>query len=239
MSVRSKSVSERRAVEPAVQLGQPEPGEDRDGHRAPAERSPAAPERAHRGRPRLALEPADRGHADEDERDRPADPDRRGEHVEDRRIVSTARPGYAVLRAARATAVAAGGRLRRPGGQHPGIPCTTGKEGPTGEPWVHLSQNDHGPPPGTRDRPSDTGGAARLAAAACSRDSAPSAGRVQLRLTNCQEGLGPRISGRLCRSDCGRRPAWPAGRPGPGDRARRGRRASWGNHAVPPRARGC
>ena len=41
------------------------------------------PERPHRGRPRLALELPDRRHADEDERDRAADPDRGREQVND------------------------------------------------------------------------------------------------------------------------------------------------------------
>src|SRR5688572_24468405 len=52
----------------------------------------------------------------------------------------------------------------RPGGQPRVISALRGWRGPMGEPWVPPSRNDHGPPPGTRDRPSDTGRAARLAA---------------------------------------------------------------------------
>ena len=73
---------ERLALEAAVLLGEPEPGQDRDAHRAPPERPPAAAERPHRRRPRLALEPADRRHADEHERNGAPDPHGRGEQVD-------------------------------------------------------------------------------------------------------------------------------------------------------------
>jgi hypothetical protein len=44
--------------------------------------------------------------------------------------------------------------------------CATEKEGASGGTMGSPALNDHGPLPGTRDRPSDTGSAARLAAAA-------------------------------------------------------------------------
>ena len=83
ISVRSKSRRERGRVEAAVEVREPQAREDRNAHRAPAERPPAPTERLHRRRARLALELADRRHADEDEHDRAADPDRGGHQVDD------------------------------------------------------------------------------------------------------------------------------------------------------------
>ena len=72
----------RRSLLP-VARGERDAGQRGDEQRAVAERAPAQAELLHRAAARLALERADRGHADEDERRRAADPDRRGEQVDD------------------------------------------------------------------------------------------------------------------------------------------------------------
>jgi hypothetical protein len=71
----------RRRVEGVVVGRQPEPRDDGDRERAPADRTPAAPELAQERRAGVALEPLDRRHGDEHERDGAADPDRGGEQV--------------------------------------------------------------------------------------------------------------------------------------------------------------
>ena len=71
---------ERSAVLPLAG-GERNAGERGDEQRAVAERPPAQAERFHRAPARLAGERADRGHADEDERRRAAEPDAGGKQV--------------------------------------------------------------------------------------------------------------------------------------------------------------
>ena len=158
---------ERSAAEPAVELGQPEPREDRDRHRAPPERPPASPERAHRGRASLALELRIAGTPTKTSATVPPT------HTE---AESTWRTRSTVSIEVRLNAVP-----RRPvpsrRGRRPALPAgrlearDSVRDPEGGGSWgKHGSPrpNDHGPPLGTRDRPSDTSSAARLAAAACS-----------------------------------------------------------------------
>ena len=193
ISVRSKSVSSASRAKPPLQLGQPEPGEDRDGHRAPAERPPAATERAHRRRARLALEPPDRGHADEHERDRPADPDGGGEHVQDAEHREHA-VRLRVRRSTRAPAVR-GRRPARPVGRPVRRPAWRSTKEGLGGKHGFPTQNDHGPPPGTRDRPSDTGFTARLAARPASRIMRFSRADVQCKCVDSRAPRGAAESG--------------------------------------------
>src|SRR5439155_23334638 len=73
----------RRRVVGVLARGERDPGGDGDAERAPAERPPAAAELAELLRPQRSLEPLRWWDGDEDERDRAADPHRRGQHVHD------------------------------------------------------------------------------------------------------------------------------------------------------------
>ena len=95
ISVRSKSVSSATRLKPPCSSVSQSPERIATAHRAPAERPPAPPERPHRRRARLALELADRGHADEDEHHRAADPDAGREQVDDAKH-RRARSGQAI-----------------------------------------------------------------------------------------------------------------------------------------------
>ena len=127
---------ERRAVEAAVPVGEPEPGEDRHRHRAPPDRAPAATERPHGRRARLALELPDRRHADEDERHGAPDPDAGRQHVQDpergHHLRSPSSTGVDALTEHRC-ATGRGRSRARPGGRpSAGRPCRTQKEGARG-----------------------------------------------------------------------------------------------------------
>ena len=58
-------------------------GDDRDPERAPADRTPARAELTQQAAAHLPFQPLHRRHGDEDERDRPADPDDRRQQVHD------------------------------------------------------------------------------------------------------------------------------------------------------------
>src|SRR4051812_24928691 len=70
-----------RRIEGVRAHGEDRTGGDRDAERAPADRPPAPSELAEQPAAVFSLEALHRWHGDEDERDRPADPDGRGEQV--------------------------------------------------------------------------------------------------------------------------------------------------------------